>query len=262
MPDNHSVDDLVFDINTYRELNAAKDIRDFKQRILNIVNRLGFSDYTYTRLEYANDIEAHLISIPDEIAENYHAERYWEDDVILEHCRSSTAPLRLSVVEDYLACSPVPSAAFGRNCELYRMVASFGYSDFYHIPYKAHNGSGNIMFSVTSKDESSSEIYRKVEKHKTELHLLADAIDFIGTCKFPDYFLHATESRDIQIAPKALRVLTLLANEDLTLKQAADRLSISVDIAQRHVAAARKAFGVSTTNRAVYYALSKGLIAP
>ena len=260
MSKTHSANDLSYDIKFYCELSAAKDFGEFTQRIQALVNRLGFSDYSYIRIEQACDIDALVMSVPTAIIENYHAEHYWKDDVILQHCLSSTSPIRLSAVGNYLAHTPVRCEVFCRNCELYRMIASFGYYDFYNIPYKAHNGNGNAIFSVTSKDEDPGTFYQKVERSEADLRLLAEAIDYVGTLRFPDLFLGAAESRTIQITPKPLQVLATLANDDLTLVEAADKLGISVNMAQRHIAAARKALGVSTTQGAIYQAMKQNLI--
>ena len=55
-------------------------------------------------------------------------------------------------------------------------------------------------------------------------------------------------------------MLKVLGEDDLSLKEAADALKISIHTANQHVAAARKAFGTTTTWGAVYRAAKARLI--
>lgn len=255
-----SLDGLASDMSFYRSLSRTTDFEEFRQRIRGIVNGLGFSDFSFSRLASVGDADAQLITVPKEIAENYHAERFYEYDVILKHCATSTAPVRSSVVESYVAGAPVANEIFQRNRELYRMTASFGFYEFFNVPHEAYNGNGNVMLSVTSKGEDPSAVWRKARNSGAQLMRLVEAIDYIGNLKFPDFFLSADESREIRITPKPLQLLAALAKEDLTLNEAADKLCISIHTANQHVAAARKAFGVSTTCGAVYQAIKQRLI--
>lgn len=109
-----------------------------------------------------------------------------------------------------------------------------------------------------------------------QLNALAELIGEIGVRKFPGAFLgndapargHAGAASGTEPTPeitektkaKALRLLAALAEDDLTLNQAADRLCISVPTANQHIAAARQVFGVETTAGAVFAAMQQGLI--
>lgn len=69
-----------------------------------------------------------------------------------------------------------------------------------------------------------------------------------------------TNIKNYNLTPKSLKVLSTLAMHDVTLKQAADLLCISIDTANQHVALARRALGVRNTNHAIYVATQNGLI--
>jgi len=99
-----------------------------------------------------------------------------------------------------------------------------------------------------------------VEVCKDPLHILAQAIDYVGTRKFPDFFLCEHECQKIVITPKPLVLLNMLAQEDLTLLQTADKLSISIHTADKHISAVKKALGASTIHGAIYKAIKVGLI--
>lgn len=128
---------------------------------------------------------------------------------------------------------------------------------------KVAKGVGTVALSVRSKNESLPVVQSKVEKNKPMLHLLAEAVIELGANKFPDFFVVTVdEVEEIDIRPKPLRLLTVLATEDLTLNEAADKLCMSIHTANQHIAAARQAFGVRTTFGAIHKARISGFIKP
>lgn len=101
-----------------------------------------------------------------------------------------------------------------------------------------------------------------------QLRTLAELIGEIGPRKFPDAFLGGSERDDSQrgtetsarVSAKALRLLAAVAEEDLTLNEAADKMCISIHTANQHMALARRALGAATTPGAIYVAMQRGLI--
>jgi DNA-binding CsgD family transcriptional regulator len=57
-----------------------------------------------------------------------------------------------------------------------------------------------------------------------------------------------------------LRLLSTMAQHDVSLAQAAENLCISLDTANKHMALAKQAMGTSSQANAVYLAVRKGLI--
>jgi molybdenum-dependent DNA-binding transcriptional regulator ModE len=78
--------------------------------------------------------------------------------------------------------------------------------------------------------------------------------------KFPESFLDPDEAQAAKMGLKPLLLLNALANEDLTLMQAAEKLNISLKTANKYIAKARTALGAKTTNGAVFKALQLGLL--
>jgi len=113
---------------------------------------------------------------------------------------------------------------------------------------------------VATRDKSVIQFRAHVQNCKNTLHQLAQAIDYVGTRKFPDFFLCEHECQKIVITPKPLVLLNMLAQEDLTLLQTADKLSISIHTADKHISAVKKALGASTIHGAIYKAIKVGLI--
>jgi DNA-binding CsgD family transcriptional regulator len=70
----------------------------------------------------------------------------------------------------------------------------------------------------------------------------------------------SSKAIDSVLALKPLKLLNLLAGEDVTLYEAADILKISVDTANKYVAKIKSEFGVLTLPAAVLYATERGLI--
>ena len=89
---------------------------------------------------------------------------------------------------------------------------------------------------------------------------LAEAIDQISATNFPDFFTVKRRAVKDVVTPKPLRLLNTLAKQNITLKEAASKLCISQDTANKHIAAAKTALGANTQAAAVYLAIKAGLI--
>ena len=100
------------------------------------------------------------------------------------------------------------------------------------------------------------------------LRALAEVAGEIGERKVPDMFRCDEEETGTpakgkmteKTRAKALRLLAVVAEDDLSLDEAADKLCISIYTANQHIAAARRVFGVATTTGAIYAAMQQGLI--
>jgi DNA-binding CsgD family transcriptional regulator len=85
-------------------------------------------------------------------------------------------------------------------------------------------------------------------------------VEDIGIDRFPGLFAVSESEDKINIGSKPLRLLNIIAQDDVTLNQAASILDISVDTANKHIAKIKSELGVSTLPSAVFYAANKGLI--
>ena len=252
-----TIDQIAF----YRDLTSARDMSDFMTRILKVVNRLGFSDYSFARLALQEDVERPVTTLPEEMPKNYREEAFYEHDMLLDYVAGgNTAPLFQSQIGKSIDQAPFLTETYIRNRDIFKLNWSFGYNDSYLIPMLAHSDSGPVLFSITSKDMKGEEFQRRTNLCKPILHLLGEAVDYIGTTKFPRFFLGHADQRDIVITPRPLLLLSALARDDLTLKEAAEKLGISVDTANKHIAAAKRALGVNTQAAAIYGAIKEGLI--
>lgn len=245
------------------ELAKAKDIVTFRQKILQIVNRLGFSDFTYMRLS-GSDFDPHfLVTVPEEILAIYEKEGFYENDMILSYGSHNLKPIYWSEINDYMSRAPFECDLTRTAQGIYALNKAYDYYDFYNMPFRASCGEGNAMFSITDKGASPLEFRRKVKGCESTFQLLGEAVDQVATRKFPELMggmRNVRKKLNVVINPKPLLVLETLANNDLKIGQVADKLFISVVTANKHLETARKAFDVNTNHAAIRKAVSLGLI--
>ena len=107
---------------------------------------------------------------------------------------------------------------------------------------------------------SANQFKQRVERNLLGLDLLNRVVEEIGHKKFPGIFKAGKNENKIDLDSKPIRLLNLIALDDLPVSQAAGMLNISVDTANKHIARVKSDLGVSTLPSAVFYAVSKGLI--
>jgi len=244
------------------ELFAARDFPDFMNRILIIVQRLGFSDFSFTRLMGSSDPDAHMSTAHRMIKDHYKDFAVWVNDMMIGHAHNSTVPRFQSEIDLHVINSPVDTDYIRTNRATIELRKRLGYHDFYGVPLPSRNNNGNILMAITSKDMPEHEFKRNINESKQALHILAAAIDHVGTKKFPQFFLADNESDIIKLTPKPLELLTKMAAENKKLKDAAAEMGITESTANDHMAAAKKALGACNQAAAVYLAVKAGLIDP
>ena len=258
--DGQSAQRSAFQISFYKELSISRSFDEFSTKIKKILEDLGFGEYAFSRTSATGEIPRPIITMPDDMNDIYFREGFYEHDLSLQCAMNDNGPIFHSVIENYVNDVPFVTDTITQNREIFKLLKSFGYCDFYFIPLGAHNGNGRVLLSVATKDKSVIQFRAHVEVCKDTLHILAQAIDYVGTRKFPDFFLCEHECQKIVITPKPLVLLNMLAQEDLTLLQTADKLSISIHTADKHISAVKKALGASTIHGAIYKAIKVGLI--
>lgn len=262
---NNAITDYGFDdaLNmTYcrLELLKAKDVTDFLARIHRMIRGLGFSDFSFTRMNTRSDPDAHLVSTPRVMSDYYRDESVWRNDFMLQHAARSLEPVFQADIDEFLLDSPVVTDSILSNLGGRRIRFDLGYEEYFGMPIPAANGNGNILMAVTSTDMSPQDFRARIVRAQSSLRMVADAIDYVGIKRFSSYFLGQNEDNSVLVHPKPLRLLLTIASENLSLKDAARKLCISESTANQHIAAAKKALGATTTASAVYKAIQCGLI--
>lgn len=246
----------------YFELSSAKDVSDFKRRIENIIKRLGFGDYGFVRLASVEH-SRELISITPDLIRAYDKAGLYQYDLTLVQAMEQTTPIFRSQINEHVFQASFTYGEYTRCMrEANNLNKSFGYYDYYNVPIKARNGNGHVVLSVTCRGLSPTGLKRKVQRCISDLQLLCEAIDFVSTNKFADDLLglEGQERRTIKINSRPLEVLNMLANSDLNITEVAARMGINTVTANRHLQAARKAFGVKTNHAAIRQGILNKLI--
>ena len=249
----------LFEMRIYQTLSQARDIPELKRMLLDALQRLGFSDYSFIQLNRREEVETHLYTTPDEFPRIYLGEGIYEHDLVLSYAAVNTEPIYQSTIDEFLKKASIKTENFFKNELIQRHVKAAGFLDYYNIPIPATTGQSNALLSITAKNVDPKDFARRAETHKNHLHILCKAVDYVGTLKFPHLFLDNIPT-EIKIFPKPLRLLTLLAKEDVTLQEAADIMGITRSTANAHVAAIKEALSTKTLWGSVFKASQLGLI--
>ncbi len=249
---------IAEDIHLCAQLADSKDIDEFKERISSIIRQLDFSDFSLIAIE--GKALRSLTTMPEDFYQRYAENNFSDHDFLLEHAKTSTTAVFMSDLDNYISCSPFASERIERNKKIFQLFSEYGYNDCYCIPRELQGKPIRLMFSIVDKGTARGEFRRKIEHCKPVLSLLIDAVMYFGISKFPEGILCHAIKGNVAITPKPLRLLRVMAREGLMLKDAATKLCISVDTANKHIAAAKQALGATTLANAVYLAMCHNLI--
>jgi hypothetical protein len=249
----------LLELRVYRELSGSRDVPALKRKVHAYLQSFGFSDYSFLQMERREEPETHLFTTPKEFTDIYLNEGIYEHDQLLGYAAVNTEPIFQSTIDAYLRSAPVKTQTILKNERIQRYVKDWGFLDYYNVPLPAATGHGNVLLSLTSQYVSSDELIRRAVANRHLLHIICKVVDYVGTVKFPSFFLDSGNT-EIKIFPKPLCLLDLLATEDLTLNDAATRLGITRSTANAHVAAIKNAFGTRTLWGSVFKAMQLGLI--
>ena len=242
--------------------SAARDLEDLKQRIYRAISSLGISDYIFLRLKRYWHGESNfglMHSMPEELVRVYCDEKMYHVDLMIPYAQSNSQPIFASQLYGYLENAPFEIELTQRNRAITQLYKRYGYYDQLLLPMPASNGSGNVLLSVLIGNLGAAEFQSAVNPIIPELRCMCKAIDTITTTQFGTTFIGKDDNADA-LSPKQLSVLTLLANNDLSISELAKQLNISPITAHQHVAAARQALGVSTNIAAIKKLVSLGII--
>lgn len=246
----------------YAELSKASDLGEFKQRIGAAVKALGFDEFSFFWTGNTESDPVQLVNISHNLLKDYFSEQFYQEDMIIPYANTTTRPIYQSVLYDYAACAPFETPTTKMMRAIQNLNRSHGYYDFYNTFANAKNGRGNVMLSVTNRGCNSVKLKELVRGTESTLQVLCEAIDYVATRKFADDLIdtHIEFSTSISINPRPLKVLDALANNDFNIAQVADYLCISTVTANKHLEAARRAFGAKTNYYAIKQAVLNGLI--
>lgn len=254
-----TLDILINQIAFIRTLTGATSSDDLVHRVTAVLNDFGFSDFSLASQSYNPACGVLLTTLPEELLAAYRIRRLGQHDLVLDYLKAGNRePLYHSRMIRVIEHSPLRTYSFLQNLAIRDLYREFQFYDQYLIPVQTlrgvRNGEENLIFTVLGKGQRQEEFQQLTHKRRPILRLLADAVVHIYDSKFSHR--HTRLARN----PKPLLLLTTMAKHDLTLTQAARRLCISIDTANKHMAMAKKILGTHSQANAVYLALKQGLI--
>ena len=244
----------------YNKLKNSEDIEDFKLNITKIVNRLGFSDYSFVPLKRDWDYPLKngvLSSWPEEYWRVFQREKLYILDMQASFFRENAHPAHTSHIYNYYADAPFDNEVTETNRTIRQLQHSFGFYECYAIPVQSN--SKTCLFILSQQNIDAAAFQRRTHGKINTLRALGQAIHAVCSSKF-SILIERPPAKVIDIAPKPLRVLATLANSDLTINEVAGKLCISPITAHQHIAAARKALNKQTNIGAIKEAIKQGII--
>jgi DNA-binding CsgD family transcriptional regulator len=248
---------MLTQVDYIRGLSSIKTPESFNKKILSILSAIGFTDYALVCKSALNSIESPHNSLPDELFNEYEEGKYCRFDMVLDYIHAGEAdPILLSTIAHIIESAPMMTYTFGKNLKILDLYRKFNINDAYVIPVKSQRGSGydRAVFSVMAIGTDRDQFLTLIDRYAPLLRVLADAVSLISETKF------LSAKQDELIKAKPLRLLSTMAQHDLSLAQAAENLCISLDTANKHMALAKQAMGTSSQANAVYLAVRQGLI--
>lgn len=240
-----------------KQLVASKTPDDLRKRLLNIFNQFGLTDFTFTG--YCNHKpHCHLTSLPEELLDCYQSQKLDKYDMALDYLRTDNpGHFYLSDIQQIIEDGRFLTHTFEKNLEIIALFNRFEFNNAYLMPYKVDKETGNketVLFFLMAKGVTAKKFITLTKSHSAALHLLGDTAIRVYQNKFTSH------NPTPRINPKPLRLLTIMAKSDLSLGQAADKLCISTDTANKHMAMAKEMFGSRSQANAVYRAIQEGWI--
>lgn len=239
-------------------LSRSPNIDDFAKRVLGLLNPLGIHAFWHVDLQSVIDVLDIFGMYPATLTRQYAREEFYRDDLILRHMMVSDKPVFESRVYEYLAAAPIESEILERNLQILELKRQQGLAQVFSIPIA--NGLRRTVFSVSTKSADRETFEGSILRNICALLTLAKSMDAVGRRKFSTHFHGDNAKVHIPITSRALQLLDLLARKELSLKEAAAVLDISISTANQLIASARSAFGVHTTTGAVVAAIRAGYI--
>ena len=244
------------EIDIFSQLAQARNIHDFKKTMAGIVDQLGFTDFSFGVINAP--LGKRLSTLPDIVQEFELKNNFPAIDMQIGHALMSDLPLFRSVVQPYIVNAPFSSNYFGINAEYTELLEKLGYIDSYMIP--ANFGPNRAFLLLFAKDIQKGAFQEKVDGIAALLPMIMQAIIYFASTMFAEFFLQSMPAMDVPLTPKPLRMLETVAKDGLQLKDAARKHNVSLDTANKHVAAAKQALGATTLANSVYLAIKYGMI--
>ena len=248
----------------YWEMARTKDIAELKEVVSQLLEYEGFGDFCYSRLGESalKEGDGQLLCSDgalSDVMDEYKNKRLFVYDFVLQHLNFRATPIYLSTIQEEVSSLSFDNEFFRQNYEIYRLHAYYGIKDVYCIPVGSFSEGETFSLSVAAKGSTIADFQDLVARKRSKLQALAKAVDYIGIKKYAAVFIEE-KSSPIAVTQRPLQLLEVMARENLLLKEAANKLHIGLDTANKHMASVKSAFEAKTPAAAVYRAIKNGII--
>lgn len=240
-------------------LSSSKNINDFSKSVEEYLLNHGIKYFCLHPVPF--NTSNIVTNLPSKLIERYFIEKYSDFDYVIDHAENlhkvKTKSLYRHVVYDYSKNAPVYTEKNEKNVEISSLLNEYGFLDAYYILFQTPT-KNNFVASILSKDLERDDFKNAIESRYDFIHLLFEVIVGICSSRFSKTFFGSTSNT--LITYKQSLLINYLGKEDLTLQRAADRMHISLDTANKHIAAAKTALGTKTIAGIIYWGIRQGVI--
>ena len=244
-------------------LNNCDSISEFCRKTERILSRVKF---THFRIMMATNKDPNVITnFPNQMIRTYMEKEYYNIDLILRHAIYSTGIVYNSRVVQSIEQSLLYNPENEENKKIFALWENYDISEAVHIIYETPFNF-NLLLSLASTEYSDcvedgpSELECYVKNNFDYINLIGEIISYASIKLFPVRLMGNSIAKKNGITPKQLNILDRLAKSGQNLQGCAHSLNISLDTANKHIAAAKIALGAKTQANAVYLAIAQGLI--
>jgi|TARA_B110000879_G_scaffold212616_1_gene309727 hypothetical protein len=250
------LEELIDHIEFVKYLAGSTTPEDLSKRLLKIFKQFGFSDFALMSFPDNQNPHVFLTSLPKELLICYQGQSHLSQNK--SPLSQDQSPLSQDMILDYLkADNPTHfhhsdiqqiienvcflSQSFDKTREILALYKKFEFNDAYLMPYKGDkkltDNKDSLLFSLMTKGATQKEFIALTKSQGAVLHLLGDTAIRVYQNRFNDH------NPLPLIAPKPLRLLNAMSNAAPKPNRAADKLCISIDTSNSHMALAKKILG-------------------
>ena len=243
----------------HREFETVTSPAELHRSIACSLRTMHFSDYRLVKLDGVEG-DALLSTFPDDLYWEYRKGGYAEKDFLIEYVSENHRPIFMSKIYTPFYDVPYDTSTFLANQRIYELYQKFGFADLYCIPMRSFLGGPGSYLAVSQRGVRATQFQVNIARQKPALRLLCEKIDFVCNRQLSGWWAGKSEAESVHVTKAQLRALSALANNDMTIGQMAKELHRSNITLSQHIAAARKALKVRTTQGAIKKAIMLGLI--
>lgn len=251
---------LGFESKYSKELSMSRNIDQFYSHIGLLLRYMGLSEYSFSRVSLTQDIITPLFIMPLAMYDIYFSKEYYKVDPITQYILANDKPIFLSEIQHCLSFTPYETAESKIYKEIFALLKSYDYTEFFYIPFGHMVEKSKFTLAIATKSPDLSEFHTIIEKVKPQLIALTRSIQHVEETRYPGLMPPTDKMKKINLNPDHLELLQIMVRDDLTLVNAAERLNISRDIANRRIKSIKHNLCVNTIAKVIWRVVKAGLI--